>query len=561
MQKEKKLPVTKRLTLLYVEDDAVSREQLRDVFEMLFASVTTACNGADGFEKYKQKSYDIVITDINMPKMDGLELIEAIKKIHSEQKVIIISAHSDSAKLLQAIELGVDNFIIKPVKLKQLNQILHKVSQYIQAERLMHAYQEELETELEKKTAKLMMQVITDELTGLHNRNALMQESDKELHKVLLLLNIDNFDSMNVTYGYDNGDKVLQYVAKYLKSRVSSSCVVYRLGADEFAIVTYTKTLEEMYAFAQNLQEEMNDLSIDILSSHIKLTFTMALTEGKECLLKKAHIALKDTHNIGRNRIGMYTKNSAVERLQVKIQEYMPKLQTVIASQYITPYFQAIVNNKTGKIEKYECLARIVDEDKKVISPFEFINIAELTGMIIDITKIMVDKSFKVFANNNYEFSINISEYDLNDGYLRDFLQTKLKEYNIEASRVVIEVLEGISAIGAKQGLNQLLDLKRDGFSIAIDDFGVQNSNFERVHAMQVDYIKIDGRFIKHIDVDKKSYQVAKSIHDFAKSIGAKVIAEYVHSKEIQDIVVDLGIEYSQGYYFSEPNAKLLKEV
>ncbi len=173
--------------------------------------------------------------------------------------------------------------------------------------------------------------------------------------------------------------------------------------------------------------------------------------------------------------------------------------------------------------------------------------------MIPDITRIMIDKSFKAFANNAYEFSINISEFDLNDGYLRKYFQEKLQQYNIDASRVVIEVLEGISAIGAKNSLEQLLELKADGFAIAIDDFGVQNSNFERVHSMQVDFIKIDGSFIKNIYKDPKSYNVVKTITDFGKSIGAKIIAEYVHSKEVQDIVVALGIDYSQGYYFSEP--------
>jgi len=101
------------------------------------------------------------------------------------------------------------------------------------------------------------------------------------------------------------------------------------------------------------------------------------------------------------------------------------------------------------------------------------------------------------------------------------------------------------------------MNLKRKGFSIAIDDFSVQNSNFERVHSMQVDYIKIDGSFIKDMSQDKKSYNVVKTISDFGKSIGAKVIAEYVHSKEVQDIVLELEIDYSQGYYFSEPLREL----
>jgi EAL domain-containing protein (putative c-di-GMP-specific phosphodiesterase class I) len=177
--------------------------------------------------------------------------------------------------------------------------------------------------------------------------------------------------------------------------------------------------------------------------------------------------------------------------------------------------------------------------------------------MLPDITRIMIDKSFQAFHDNMYQFSINISEFDLNDGYLRTYLFDKCKEYEINSSRVVLEVLEGVSVIGAKNALEQLMELKEDGFIIAIDDFGVQNSNFERVHAMNVDYIKIDGSFIKDIDKDTKSYNVVKMINEFGKSIDAKIIAEYVHSKEVQEIVTALGIEYSQGYYFAKPSQEL----
>ena len=230
----------------------------------------------------------------------------------------------------------------------------------------------------------------------------------------------------------------------------------------------------------------------------------------------------------------------------------MPKLRKVIAKRYVVPYFQSIINNKTKKIEN-----RIIDKNGAIESPLNFIDIAEMTGIIPDITRIMIDKSFKVFQSNAFEFSINTSEYDLNDGYLQDYLQKKLIEYNIDASRVVLEVLEGISAIGAKRSLEQLLNLKSDGFGIATDDFGAQNSTLERVHSIQVDYIKIDGNFIKNMYKNKKSYTVAKTISEFGKSIDANIIAEYVHSKEVQDIVLELGIEYSQGYYFSPPQRTL----
>ncbi len=546
--------LTNKLNVLYVEDEKESREQISDIFKLLFHSLDTAFDGEDALEKYNIKPYDIVITDINMPRMNGIELTKRIKIQNPSQNIIIISAHNDSDYLLQAINLGIDNFIIKPVQMEQLTLVLTKVANLIYSQKISLRYQEELEKELEEKTAKLSHQLITDELTGLLNRNALVKLSNRrDSIRTMMLISIDNFDHINIAYGYDNGNLLLKEVANFLKSKVPKETKLYRINSNEFVIVSFKKSLEEMNNFAKILQAEVLHHKIIFNELSIKISITIAITEGEGCLLKNAHTALKEAQQIGKNRINIYTKNSPIELLQIRIQEYMPKLRKIIAKKYVVPYFQPIINNKTTKVEKYECLARIVDDDGDVQSPLNFIDIAEMTGMIPDITRIMIDKSFAIFQNNDYEFSINISEYDLNDGYLREYLQAKLSQYNIDASRVVLEVLEGISAIGAKRSLEQLLNLKADGFGIAIDDFGVQNSNFERVHAMQVDFIKIDGSFIKNIYKNDKSYTVAKTISQFGKSIGAKIIAEYVHSKEVQDIVLELGIDYSQGFYFSEP--------
>ncbi len=549
---------TNKLNILYVEDEKESREQISSIFKLLFNSLDIAFDGEDALKKYNLKPYDIVITDINMPKMNGIELTKKIKMRDPLQNIIIISAHNNADYLLEAINLGVDYFIIKPIQMEQLKLVLTKMANIVYSQKISQRYYEELGKELEAKTAKLANQLITDELTGLLNRNALLKLSHKKYTKrTMLLISIDNFDHINIAYGYDNGNLLLQELANFLKSKIPKETKLYRVNSNEFAVVSFEKSLDEMKTYAKILQNEVLHHKIIFNKISTKISITIAITDGADCLLKNAHIALKEAQQMGKNRINVYKKNSPIELLQLKIQEYMPKLRKVISKRHVVPYFQPIINNKTKKIEKYECLARIIDKNGAIESPLNFIDIAEMTGMIPDITRIMIDKSFKVFQNNAFEFSINISEYDLNDGYLQDYLQKKLIEYNIDASRVVLEVLEGISAIGAKRSLEQLLNLKSDGFGIAIDDFGVQNSNFERVHSMQVDYIKIDGSFIKNMYKNKKSYTVAKTISEFGKSIGAKIIAEYVHSKEVQDIVLELGIEYSQGYYFSPPQKTL----
>jgi EAL domain-containing protein (putative c-di-GMP-specific phosphodiesterase class I) len=169
----------------------------------------------------------------------------------------------------------------------------------------------------------------------------------------------------------------------------------------------------------------------------------------------------------------------------------------------------------------------------------------------------MIDKSFAVMASNNFSFSLNITEDDLDLDYLSDYLQKKSKEYNISPKRVILEILEGMSSTGKRDHIRQLNALKRAGYMLAIDDFGAEYSNFERVLDLDIDFLKIDARYIKDIDINNKSYEITRAIVYFAKNAEIPCIAEFVHNENVQKIIEELGIEYSQGYLFSEPKESL----
>ena len=549
---------TRDIRVLYVEDEESVREQTMMLLEMLFDNIDSAFDGEDAWQKYQKDKYDIIFTDISMPRMDGLELTEHIKEQNPLQKVIIISAYNTSEYLLKAIELGTDGFILKPIKMDKMFLSIKKLSDSILASKFMKNYNTQLQKEVAEKTQTIKKQVITDKLTGLQNRFALNLFLDNlTQEKSLILVNIDNFDSVNSIYGYDNGNKVIRFLGTLLSEKLLANAQLFYLGGDEFAIVCDELDVRKIQTYARDLQLLVSTSFVLLDGNKLKGTITLSISQGKEELLKYAHIALKEAKNSGKNRIKVYTKELNVEKLQYQIHKYSPIIRDAIEEGNVIPYFQAIVDNKTKKITKYECLARIVDGEQ-VYSPFYFIDVAQMIGLVTEITKIMIDKSFKVFSENNYDFSINITETDLNDNYLYDYLSKKLQEYSIDSSRVVLEVLEGISSNGVTNSIEQLHRLKELGFTIAIDDFGTQNSNFERVNAMNVDFIKIDGVFVKNIATDEKSYSIVKTISEFSKSIGAKVIAEYVHNEEVQKRVEELGIEYSQGYYFSEPQRNLV---
>ena len=209
--------LTKDIKILYVEDEESVREQTKMMFDLFFDKVDVAVDGEEGLKKYQNGNYDIVFTDISMPKIDGLKLTEKIKEINPNQKVVIISAYNTSDYLLRAIELNVDGFILKPVNINQFTSTIKKVAESVLATKFMKEYQKRLEEEVEKKTEIIKKQLVIDNLTNLKNRYAFNQYVNSESAKSIILLNIDNFESINTIYGYEVGNKVLKTIANRLK--------------------------------------------------------------------------------------------------------------------------------------------------------------------------------------------------------------------------------------------------------------------------------------------------------------------------------------------------------
>ena len=290
----------------------------------------------------------------------------------------------------------------------------------------------------------------------------------------------------------------------------------------------------------------------------LNITFSYGAVYGNDNLLRKAASALKEAKENGKNRFVIFEENTNVDySKRESFINYTNLIKTALDNNQIVPFFQGIYNNVTCHITKYEALARIVLEDR-IISPYEFLEPAKLSGLLPEITKVMIDKTLQAMTSNNYEFSINITDDDLSEDYLTGYLEEKLSFYKIDSSRIILEILEGISSNSKKNHINQLTLLKSKGFKIAIDDFGAEYSNFERILDLDIDYIKIDAKYIKDIDTNKRSYEITRAISFFAKNVNIPCIAEFVHNENVQKFIKKLGISYSQGYYFSQPNEKLL---
>lgn len=412
-------------------------------------------------------------------------------------------------------------------------------------------------TELRSSEKKLHHMVYHDSLTNLYNKTHLEQIILPNKIYTLILLNVNNFSYINTAYGYEIGDKLLVKVSELLSKFNADS--KYRINSDEFALL-YEKEIDIENEIIK-IQNYFYDNEVLIHNTLLNVSFTYGAAYGNKDIHRDSALALKQAKENGKNHYHIFNgdKDTINYSSRESFIESNNLLHDAINNDNLVPFFQGIYNNKSEKITKFEVLARIV-VDEEIIPPFKFLQPARLSGTLPEITKIMVDKSYNIMKENDYEFSINITEDDLSRNYLINYLQIKEKQYDIDPNRVTLEILEGISATGKSANVEQLKILKLRGYSIAVDDFGTEYSNFERVLDLDIDYLKIDAKYIKDIDINPKSYEITKAISFFAKNANIPCIAEFVHSEAVQNIVKELGIDYSQGYYFSKPNPKLITD-
>ena len=406
-------------------------------------------------------------------------------------------------------------------------------------------------TELKKTQQQLEYMAYHDSLTHLFNKTYLEKKILNNKESSIILLNVDNFSYINTTYGFEFGDKLLIEISEVLLSNFDTACI-FRMNSDEFGIL-YEKNIDIKEKIL-NLKEYFSNNRLSVEQIDLKITFTYGAVQGNKNLLRDATIALKYAKNSGKNNYHIY--NELHDALTFSNRDKFLKSSTLLHDALdedrLIPYFQGIIDNKTAKITKFEALVRI-KKDNQIISAYEFLEVAKLSGFLPDITKVMIDKTFKIMSKHTYDFSINITEDDLNKNYLVGYLDTKTKEYNINISRITLEILEGVSSSSKSDSVKQLKELQKIGYTIAIDDFGAEYSNFERVLDLDVGLLKIDAKYIKDIDVNKKSYEITRAMAYFAKNANIPCVAEFVHSKSVQKVVEELGIDYSQGFYFSEP--------
>lgn len=408
-----------------------------------------------------------------------------------------------------------------------------------------------------------------DQLTTLPNRPRLLLDLKRHQNSMLILVNVDRFRELNSIFGNQCGDAVLQRlgknIAEFCRTHYETGTAkLYRLSGDEFVLHGQGWSKEFLLEFLQKISDFLQDQHLQWQDQLISLTATMGAAEqadseaenSPDILLSHATAALKTARERARN-YEIYYAEQDVESLYEQNLFWARQLKQALQTDQIFPWFQPIVDNHSGRITKYECLIRMLDTEGKVISPGVFLPVANKLRLDSLLTRVMVEKSCQKFVNLPYDFSINLSYRDLLDSDVTAFIFDTLTTYQV-GNRLIFEILESDGIENYHEVSQFIVKAKTFGCKIAIDDFGSGYSNFEHLLRLNVDLIKIDGSLIKNLNEDASSMMVTRGVVEFARSLGIKTVAEFVHCESVQKQVQALGIDFSQGAYFSMPQAKLI---
>ena len=640
--------------LLYVEDNKEAREATLGILEEFFGEVYIGIDGVDGYNKFVEnyKNIDLIITDINMPNMNGIEMIGKIKESElKEVPVLVLSAHNEVDYFINSIKVGINGYLLKPIDIEQFVASLCQVSQTIKLSRelkektlLLEQYQHiaDLSSIISKtdkrgvityandkfcqiskysrdeligkphnivrhpdmpkeafrdmwdtiKNKKKIWQGVVKNRTkdgGFYYVNATvgpildqngniqeyialrtpitdvidskkrLQDFIKDTKKYLIAyFKIENFEDFQFYYGFGLSGKIEEALVDSVKKIIPKELRVeiFDLGEGEFVIAkdlqNCKKNDDEIEEFFINLQKQLNAKKLHVEDIDYDITLILSLAYG-DSALDDAKYGIKealkeDKLYILANDFAKIAHKNAEQNINI-----IKMVKSALDNDRVISVFQPIINNKTKEIEKYESLVRIIDEEGKMISPFFFLDVARKGMYYSSLTSKILKNSFEALKFTIKDISINLSAYDIEKEQTRYEIYDYFDRFHDDTHRLVFELLESEEVVDFQIIKDFIKHVKSYGVKIAIDDFGSGYSNMKRLIKYDPDIIKIDGTLVKDLEFDKKSLSIIKGFLSFAKEQNIQTVAEFVENENIYLILKDLGVDYSQGYYFGKP--------
>lgn len=528
------ISILKNVTILYAEDEKDLREVTHQILKGFTKKQYVAENGQEGLELFKahEKEIDLIITDVNMPILNGLDMIKEIKKININIPIIVATAFSNKEYLLEAIDIGVDKYVLKPIDIAKLLQVM---SQSLIYHELKNLY--------------------TDTLTNLPNRNKLKKDLEENNMDLMALLDIDEFSTINDLFGEKIGDTILYELANKIRDYFNDDYYVYRIEADKFAIVAKqnNQNVDDFYNLCKIFADKIEKESLLIDEDEIDINITIGIAQGDGARAFKYSQRVINYARTKLQRIMIYNESFKIQQSFEENIKWVKQLKVGFRENLFQAYFQAIVDTQTKKVHKYEALIRYVTKEGVEIAPYNFINVAKKTKLYPNIIKIAIQDSFKLIKNKNKRVSVNISFDDIANEETTAFIYDILEQNKEYTQFLEFEILESEEISDFNEVSKFISEIKKFNCIVGVDDFGAGYSNFNLLTLLDIDFVKIDGSLIEKINTSKDLEIIVSTIANFSKEFKVKTVAEYVSNEDIYNKIKELKIDYCQGYYFDRP--------
>jgi diguanylate cyclase (GGDEF)-like protein len=420
---------------------------------------------------------------------------------------------------------------------------------------------------LQRRERHLLHLANHDQLTGLPNRHSLIAELEAAIaaaatdnaRAALFFVDLDQFKYVNDTCGHASGDHLLQLAAQQLRYAVRPDDFVARFGGDEFVVLLRNVSKSEAKLVAGNVLELMRGLKhieqgqvFHLQCSVGVATFGAARFSAQE-IIAQADMACQTAKAHGRNRVEFYSTAGRQSELMARDVEWMNRLRAALEHDGFLLYYQPLLHIRSGEVRHYEALLRLKTENG-LVSPPSFLPAAVRFGLMADIDRCvlrLVVRALREFGSSSPSFalSVNLSGFAFEDASLGSDMKSLLHEHGVSGDRLVIEITEQLAVRFAANTDRQIALLRELGCRFAVDDFGTGYSSFSYLKRLPVDYLKIDGSFIRGLSRDRVDQAMVRMVGEVARAAGMETVAEYVNSAATLSLLAKYGIDYAQGFY------------
>jgi diguanylate cyclase (GGDEF)-like protein len=414
-----------------------------------------------------------------------------------------------------------------------------------------------------------------DGLTGLYNRTYFHGELERVVERVhrsevancaLLYIDLDHFKYVNDTLGHAAGDKLLIEVANILTRRARKSDLVARLGGDEFTVLMYDTKLEQLEKVADSFRRQLADFNFNYEGQTVAIGCSIGVAviepsaQSPAEVMSRADLACHIAKRAGRNQVHLFAPDDAKDVTSMSLDMgWSRRIREAVEHNRFALACQPIVSTRNRATRIYEVLIRMLDDNGGLIMPGGFLSTAERFGLSLDIDRWVITNAIEILAEQRVTqpelcYSINLSAQTLNTPAICILIQDKLRATGLDPAALIFEVTEtaAISDLNAAAAL--LARLRALGCRTALDDFGSGMSSFAYLKELPVDIVKIDGRFVKHIATSAVDKAMVRAMNDIAHALGKETIAEFVEDEAAFQILIELGVDYGQGYHLGRPD-------